>query len=265
MDNIRATAAGDDRLTLAAIGILAYMVANVLHECVGHGGTALLLGAQHVVFSTVALDSSLDSKWIDAAGTLMNLAAAIPLWLVLKTAKLRSSHTYYFLLLTFAFNLFTGTGYFLFSGILGIGDWAGVIQGLPYPWLWRTLMTVVGAVSYYASMRLFAGLLQPFLGSAEEPARRCRRLCITPYVAVGVLATLGGLLNPAGIELLFISALPSTLGANFGLLRMGRFVRPKTAEAARGPIERSVGWIAAAVVLGLVYVLVVGRGVTLRG
>ena len=217
MDNKQAPHAGDDRLTLAAIGILAYMVANVLHEGVGHGGTALLLGAQHVVLSTVALDSSLDSKWIDAAGTLVNLAAAIPLWLVLRKVKLHSSHTYYFLLLAFAFNLFTGTGYFLFSGIMGIGDWAGVIQGLPYPWLWRTLMSVAGGLSYYTAMRLFAGLLQPFMGSAEEPRRRCRRLCITPYIAVGVLATLGGLLNPGGMKLLFISALPSTLGANFGL------------------------------------------------
>ena len=239
MEDIQGASAKDDRLTLAAIGILAYMMANVLHECVGHGGTALLMGAQHVVFSTVALDSSLDSKWIDAAGTTVNLAAAIPLWFVLRMAKLRSAHTYYFLLLAFAFNLFTGTGYFLFSGIFGIGDWAGVIQGLPFIWLWRVLMIAVGAVSYYTAMRLFASLLRPFLGSTEEPRQRCRRLCITPYIAVGVLATLGGLLNPAGIELLFVSALPSTLGANFGLVRMHRMLHVKASIAERGPIERS--------------------------
>lgn len=265
MDNKGVSAGGDDRFTLAAIGILAYMVANVLHECVGHGGTALLLGARHVVFSTVALDSSLDSKWIDAAGTLVNLAAAIPLWFVLRRAKLLSSHAYYFLLLTLAFNLFTGTGYFLFSGIIGIGDWAGVIQGLPFPLLWRTLMTAVGVVSYYTAMRLFARLLEPFLGSAEDPRPRSRRLCITPYISAGALATLGGLLNPAGIKLLFISALPSTLGANFGLLRMDRVLRVKASNAERGPMERSAAWIGAAAIFGLVYVLVIGRGVTLRG
>src|SRR5215469_8157643 len=32
-------------------------------------------------------------------------------------------------------NLYTGTGYFLFSGIGGIGDWAGFIEGLGTKWI----------------------------------------------------------------------------------------------------------------------------------
>ena len=34
-------------------------------------------------------------------------------------------------------NLFTGTGYFFFSGVANFGDWAAVIHGLQPYWAWR--------------------------------------------------------------------------------------------------------------------------------
>ena len=126
-ERIRTT---DDTLTIVAISIVAGTVANVLHEGVGHGLTALLIGAKSGVLTTVAWSSASDTPLVAAGGTLVNLAAALAVfWLALRSVKLASMPMRYFLLIACAFNLFTGTGYFFFfRGItLNFGDWAAVI------------------------------------------------------------------------------------------------------------------------------------------
>ena len=105
----------DDKLTICAISMVAGILTNVLHEGVGHGFTALLSGAKTGVLTTVAWSSAFDSRLVEAGGTLVNLAAALVFWLVLRSAKQASMPTRYFLLVTCAFNLFTGTGYFFFQ------------------------------------------------------------------------------------------------------------------------------------------------------
>ena len=99
----------DDTLTICAI-ILAGILTNVLHEGVGHGITALLIGANSGLLTTVAWSSAFDSRLVEAGGTLVNLAAALVFWIALRSAKHASMPTRYFLLITCAFNLFTGTG-----------------------------------------------------------------------------------------------------------------------------------------------------------
>ncbi len=127
----------DDALTICAISIVAGILTNILHEGVGHGLVALLTGAKSGVLSTVAWSSAFDSRLVAAGGTLVNLAAALVFWLALRSAKHASMPMRYFLLITCAFNLFTGTGYFFFSGVTNFGDWAAVISGLQPHWLWR--------------------------------------------------------------------------------------------------------------------------------
>jgi hypothetical protein len=69
------TVAPLDALTAGAIGILAYMLGNVLHEGAGHGGACLLVGAKPLVLSSVHFECSLDSRLVMAGGTLVNLLA----------------------------------------------------------------------------------------------------------------------------------------------------------------------------------------------
>jgi hypothetical protein len=116
--------ANDDLLTVCAISLLAAILGNVLHEGLGHAATALLTGAASGVLSTVAWSSDFDSRLVAAAGTLANLAAAIILWIALRSATRASVRLRFFLLISFAFNLFAGTGYFFFSGVTNFGDWA---------------------------------------------------------------------------------------------------------------------------------------------
>ena len=186
--------AKDDRFTLIAISALACILQDVLHEGVGHGLTARLSGAHQIVMSTVALQADIDTRWISANGTLVNLLFAVIFWLVLRRPERYSPSTRYFLVLAMAGNLFTGTGYFFFSGVTNFGDWAAVIRGLEPHWLWQLGLIVVGMASYYASMLLVARELAPFRSLADSG--RIRGLCWTPYFADGVLSGLGGLLSP---------------------------------------------------------------------
>jgi len=148
------TQSTDDTLTICAVSVVAAILTNVLHEGVGHGLTALLRGADSGLLTTVAWSSPFDSRLVEAGGTLANLAAALLLWFVLRNATNISMTVRYFLLIACAFNLFTGTGYFFFSGVTNFGDWAAVVLGMSPHWFWRVLLVVVGVSSYYAAVLL---------------------------------------------------------------------------------------------------------------
>jgi hypothetical protein len=259
-----ASSAKDDKLTIIAISALACILQDLLHEGLGHGVTAWLSGAQRVTMSTVALQSDIETRWISANGTLVNLVFAAIFWLFLLRAQSYRPATRYFLVLATAGNLFTGTGYFCFSGVFNFGDWAAVIQDLHPYWMWRLGLVVLGVASYYASMLLVAAQLRPFRGNAENP-RRFRGLCWTPYFTDGILAGLAGLLNPAGLFYVVASALPSTLGANAGLLSLPSMLRGRgktSEEEPAEPIHRSAAWIAAGAIASLLFIFVLGRGIT---
>jgi hypothetical protein len=252
----------DDKLTLIAISALACILQDVLHEGLGHGVTAWLSGAHSLTISTVALQSDLDTRWIAANGTLVNLLFAAIFWLLLLNPHRYRPATRYFLVLAMAGNLFTGTGYFFFSGITNFGDWAAVIQGLHPHWMWRLGLVAVGVASYYASMLLVATKLNPFR-SPDKDSRRLRGLCWTPYFTDGILAGVGGLLNPAGLFYVIASALPSTLGANAGLLSLPSMMKQGSGSPEPvAPIKRSLVWIATATVASLLFIFVLGRGLT---
>jgi hypothetical protein len=115
--------------------------------------------------------------------------------------------------------LFTGAGCFFFSGVTNFGDWAAVISGLHPYWLWRTLLAVGGAATYYYAAVRVAGIgLVRYVGVPREQQRRLRKLTIVPYVSAILLSSVASLMNPIGIQLLWQSALPATVGGQSGLL-----------------------------------------------
>jgi len=205
-----------------------------------------------------------DSRLIEAGGTLVNLAAALVFWLALRSAKHASMPVRYFLFITYAFNLFIGTGYFFFSGVTDFGDWAAVISGLHPHWLWRVLLVIVGASSYYAAALIVGIGLVRHLGVSRDQQGRLRRWTIVPYFSAIVISSVAGLLNPLGIQLLWQSALPATAGGQSGLLWLQYYI-PRGTEPMQTPeqLDRSYAWIGVAAVLAIVYVVVLGHGATL--
>ena len=264
-------AAKDDRLTLISVSALACILQDILHEGLGHGVTAWLSGAHKITISTVAMQSDIDTKWISANGTLANLIFAAILWLILRKPQRYSPTLRYFLVLALAGNLFTGTGYFFFSGVANFGDWAAVISGFRPYWMWRVALVVLGAISYYASMLIVRAQLLPFRGP-EPASRRIRALCWTPYFTDGVLAGVSGLLNPMGLFYVIASALPSTLGANAGLLSLPSMMRIRRRSAQESgaaanvapvaQIRRGIAWIVTGAIASLFFIFVLGRGLT---
>ncbi len=259
------TATADDILAICAISILAAILSNVLHEGVGHGLTALVTGAKSGLLMTVAWASAFDSRLVEAGGTLVNLAAALVFWLVLRSAQNTVMSMRYFLLITCAFNLFSGTGYFFFSGVTNFGDWAAVISGLHPHWLWRMLLVVGGATAYYAAVRVVGIGLVRYVGVPRDQQRRMRKLTILPYFSAIGLLSLAGLLNPLGIQLLWQSALPATAGGQSGLLWLQYYIPRGTVPNRKSEnLARSYIWIVIAAILTSVYVVVLGRGITLH-
>lgn len=255
----------DDTLTICAISVLAAIVSNVLHEGVGHGLIDLVTGAKSGLLTTVAWSSATNSRLVQAGGTLVNLAAALLFWMALRSARSRSIATRYFLLLAAAFNLFTGTGYFLFSGATNFGDWADVIAGLNPHSLLRLSLVVLGVVSYFVSVLVIGVGLVRYVGVPRPQQARLRKLTMVPYVSAVVLAVICALLNPLGIQLLWQSALPATAGGQSGLLWLQYYISRKIEpRQIASPLDRNYIWLASAVVIGILYTFILGRGVTLH-
>lgn len=258
-----ATPSKDDTLTVCAISLVAAIIADVLHEAVGHAAVALLMGAHTGVLSTVAWSSSFESRLVAAGGTLVNLTAGAVFWFLLRHAAGASPLTRFFLLISVAFNLFDGTGYFFFSGVTNFGDWARVIAETHPYWLWRSCLVIVGIAAYYGAVLLVGvGFVRGLGISAHDP--RLTKLTVVPYVSAIALIGVSGLFNPIGIQLVWQSALPATAGAYCGLLWFRYYIPAGTVpdRPAEG-IPRSFAWISVASILVILFVLVLGRGITI--
>jgi hypothetical protein len=258
--------------TIIAISALAYTLANIVHEGVGHGGTCVLVGARATVLNAIFFEydehgaTLVQQKWISAGGTIANLLVGLPILPVLRRERLPASSRY-FLWLFAAVNLLTAFGYLLFSGIAGIGDWANVAQGLGPPWLLRGAMAIAGAVLYFVvAPRLLMPPLDPFLGTdAGVRAARARMLCLIPYLAGGVSLVVAGILNPYGMRVVLISAVAAGFGGTSLLSWYPGVPRTPSARTPAEPlaIERSWAWIAAGAAVMTFFVVVLGPGLRL--
>ena len=254
-----------DLLTIAAIAIAATVIADVIHEGLGHGGLCVATGGRPLALSTVHFDCSADTRLVAAGGTLANLIFGALFWVVSRAVKRTASWRYFFWLLM-TFNLFEAGGYFLFSGIGNIGDWAAVVAGWQPAWAWRIGLTALGAVTYFL---LFVPLclreLHPFLGrDAKIRVRRARQLTLVPYLTSGILSCVAGALNPVGPLLILISAAAASFGGHSGLAWMSNLLygpRIPSSELQMPEIGRSRGWMVAAVILAIAFIAGLGPGV----
>jgi hypothetical protein len=258
-----------DALTLSAIGVVAYVLATMLHEGAGHGGACLISGGTPLVVSTVHMECSVGTRLVSAGGTIANFAAAALFFVIARVAR-RSQRIHFFCWLSMTVNLLMATGYFLFSGVGGFGDWAVFIEGLGPEWLLRLALVVVGALSYLVAVRFSLLELRPLIGSGkEERITRATRLMRPPYFAGGVLACIAGAFNPAGWYLIALSAAASTFGGTSALVWSDNWLRdtrriPLGSEPEPYPITRSWFWIVLAIAIAIAFVGLIGPGVRLH-
>ena len=233
-------------MTIVAIAIVAYALANVLHEGVGHGGACLLIGGHPMALSSVHFECGEESRFVSAAGTIVNLiAAAISYFALKRTPKS------FFLWLFMTINLLMAAGYFLFSGIGNIGDWSAVFRGAAPPIVWRPILAIIGGALYY----FFARRAATWAGVFAEP----KRLMTIAYFTGGLLYCISGAFNPHGPLLIAISAAAASFGGTSGLLWMDSFV-PTGGEVT---VQRSTGCIAAGALTAAIFIGVLGPSIKL--
>lgn len=257
--------AGRDLATVIAIAVVAFAISSPLHEALGHGGACLLTGGHALLLTSASFDCSRDNRLVAAAGTLVNLVTGLVCWLVLKKFAHGSGSVRYFLWLLMTINLLMGTGYFFYSGVSNIGDWAEVVRGVQPQWLLRLALTVVGIASYLLVVWFALRQLRGFLAQNDWRRGGAKDLTIVPYLTGGVLFTIAGMFNPGGLAIVATSAAAASFGGNSGLAWMTQYLGGRFApKIASEPfvIPRSWAWIAAAVVAAGIVIGVLGRGVT---
>ena len=269
----RRGAASHDWPTVASLAVLAYAAANVLHEGLGHGGACLLVGGAPQLLTTANFECGTDgllpaaSRLIAASGTIANLIGGAAAVIAYRRSDARGPAVRFFLWLFATINGFTAFGYFLFSGVGGIGDWADVMAAVHPQWVWRPPLAAAGFALYWlAAQRAFAALGRFIGGRPSDRFIVGRRMAVLSYVSGGLLYCLAGALNPSGPRLLLISAAGASLGGTSGLWWGTNFLRATAPQGiAAGPIgiARDARLVAAAAAAALVFVCVLGPGITL--
>jgi hypothetical protein len=245
-----------DLRTIAGMAVVASAAATLVHEGLGHGVTAWLRGDTPTTLTTNHLSSLRPDHWVEMGGTLANLAVGALAFGASTRAGDRANRRY-FLWVFAALNLLPGAGYFLFSGILGVGDWQAVIRGVEHQAGWRAAMALGGGVLYIAVVRQLALAARPFLATPEAYNRVAR----WPYVVAGAFSCAAGAFDPLGLPLLVGSTIPAAFGGSSGLLWADVFLRREPAVDSPLTVGRAPGWWVIALVSGVVYIAVLGPGV----
>jgi hypothetical protein len=264
-----ATASSDDRTTIVAISVLAFIVADMAHETLGHGIGYFLGGGTTGVFTTTRI---IPDHWLsgyhadifDLGGPAGNLLFAACPSLAQRLLRRPALRLRLFLFLLMAYSLFWAFGYLIFCGVVARGDWFALIREASPLWVWRVLFVIVGMVLYRLSMRLVAADLHWVISKEDPDGRfRLRRLILLSYISGGLIACAGAALDPYGWKEILNSGALAGFAAPVGLLWMpALFPRSGQEHAtATGAISRSFAWILAAFLASVFFIAVLGPGI----
>lgn len=256
----------DDALTLSAMGALAFMLADVSHEALGHGVATLACGGTPVLLTSSYFSSAGHySRWIPAAGGIANVVVGLMALACLRAVRKAASPLRYFLFLLAAFNLLFAAGYPAYIGVALFGDWAAVIAGLSPVWLWRALLVASSILFYWLFLYWLAATIWPFCGAPDKAGlERLRRITLIPFLSALAIACIAGSLNPQGPFNILTAAAPAAAGS-FGMTQLDHFQSvSKGSSPVAARMGRSYGWIAAAAIAGILFVAVLGPGIRFR-
>ncbi|MGD2253341.1 MAG: hypothetical protein PVF70_10555 [Anaerolineales bacterium] len=256
-----------DALTVVAIAAIAMSFNVALHEGV-HALTCLAVGGRLQEYSALYAECNSATVWqmkaVAGSAPIFNLLAGTLFWLIVRHARKASSEARYFLWLFMLMNWFYGAGYFIFSGVANIGDYAAVIRGWEPNGLWRVLMTIFGSLIFVFFIRL---ALQEFGkmigGDPDEQIGRANKLFFLSYGTAVLVILAAGVFCPYGILGLPVTAgFLAAVGALSPLLYMTRWLRSKSIpRPIREPLEihRKWSWVITAIFVVSIYAVILGR------
>jgi hypothetical protein len=258
---------GIDWLTVAAIAAIAISFNVAFHEGI-HALVCLLTRGKLLAYSALYVDCNSTGIWqaklVSGSASIMNLVLGTIIWLLLRRMHSAPGRITYFLWLFMLMNWVYGAGYWMFSGIGNVGDWAAVIKGWQPHWLWRVVMALAGTFIYMALVKVALKELGRIIGGQPgEQIQRAAKMTYISYFSAIVVIALAGFFNPQGfLSLPVLAALMAVGGATSPLLWMIPWFRSDAyPKSTTNPLEihRSWGWITVGVIVVLVYILIPGR------
>jgi len=149
-------AATDSMATIAAIGLVAYVSADVAHHAFGHGAACLALGCRLESLSSVFVQCSCTGATIDLAGPLANLLLGVGALGAARFGPPMATSGRLLLLLAAAFNLFYFAGQLVAGAATKTDDWAWSLQHFRLPAFTQYGLVAAGIFTYLVTMRLLA-------------------------------------------------------------------------------------------------------------
>lgn len=216
-----------DIVTVIGLGLILMPLLTMWHEIGGHatacvvtGGTLRTIGAFYVDCDSASL---LTQRIVACAGVFVDTCLAVVAWAVCRRVKGDLARLVWWLVaLT---KSFVAAGYFLFSGVSGVGDLGpgvgGGIGPLAMPALWRVAFALFGAIVYWRLVVIGIRTMGEMLGNSPATDGARKRIAHVYYLTLGAAAVLVGLLNPVGLAITILSAMASSFGGNAGFISLG--------------------------------------------
>ena len=252
--------------TLIALSAVAWALADVLHEVVGHAGAAMLLGVPVKAVSTTTayiagdqIHSLGDVRTINAAGTVVNLVTGGVALLALRSPRVTSSASRYFLWLFATFSLIVVT-----LNLLMGGDWSDVTSGLERRGLWRAGIVAAGMLVAVAGYALPLRLWMPDLRENRRVQLKVTAIPVAVIIVVQTLSVAGSPFvrqpwDSGQNALATVVALAFFFGLWLALVNVVQ--RPRSTEPVESiQMTRSKTWLAVALIVFLLFVAVLGPG-----
>ena len=216
-----------DILTIAGIALLLMPLLTAAHEVSGHATACFATGGKLAQIGAFYVDcqSPTDAarRIVALAGMAVDALLGAIAWLVwhrLRGDLARLIGWYCWLCLSFS-----AAGYFLFSGVSGIGDLGpdagGGIGPLPHPVLIRAAFALGGGVVYFCLVRAGIRGLNVMIGTGAGTLPSRRRIAHGFYAVICGAAVLASLLNPVGVFITLASAGAASIGGKAGLISIG--------------------------------------------
>ena len=178
-------------ITISSIGVAAYILADIFHEVVGHGGTCLIIGNKVDLMTSVYFKSNPGSFLTDIGGPIANLLFGFLIHTFLKKRKSLSLLSTLFLLNIMAYNLFWFSGTILQSGLSKAGDWTYAIKELNVGALGKPVLVIAGVIAYLLSIKIIKSHVNRVgLIFAEFPLRQS---VVSSYFSAAIAAIITGL------------------------------------------------------------------------
>ena len=259
-----------DRFTVIAIAVMAYAGVNICHEIIGHCGMAVLVGTKCTVISSTYIPLAIQPPtWkyriIVVAGSTANWTFALLCLGLLRSLRRASPALRYFLWLSLCVNLFLPSTYLLAAPVIKFGDSYILIADLRAQFLWRSALILAGAVACWLSFQLCRTELGRLIGLGGWKARSIAWELVAPaYVAGGILTVASGLFSQLPAKWAQLESAGGTFGLTVWLLLLP-FGIPEPPGPEQDPfvVPRRAGWIVAGALSAVIFIGVLGPGISL--